>query len=224
VCFNLKVCALAMAKINTCPAGHLLQPWNAQAGGCDGCHKLVKNGEQVMDCRQCNWYLCEDCHPPDGTQPTTFWGTISSLLDVSCQVPTVQVTGSEIIIETGSLRGAPKKAAARAPSGIAGVVEAPIVVASAAAADVHSASSSRTEGTGSVSVQGAEPSLKKVEVRQAEEKERQKQPEVPVVDLLDLEAEEVVVPSTVADLMSLQIDAKVHPEAPPAVNAARLGA
>jgi hypothetical protein len=44
-----------------CPAGHQMQPWIAKAGTCDGCARKVQNGEQVMDCRQCDWYLCDEC-------------------------------------------------------------------------------------------------------------------------------------------------------------------
>jgi len=48
---------------NYCPSGHALQPMAAEAGSCDGCKKPVHAGQQVMDCRQCNWYLCQACRP-----------------------------------------------------------------------------------------------------------------------------------------------------------------
>lgn len=51
-------------RVWQCPAGHRLQPWVATAGRCDGCNQKVHDGESVMDCRSCNWYLCGDCHPP----------------------------------------------------------------------------------------------------------------------------------------------------------------
>jgi len=44
-----------------CRAGHALQPWKAKAGSCDGCGKRIKDGQMVMDCRPCNWYLCGTC-------------------------------------------------------------------------------------------------------------------------------------------------------------------
>ena len=44
-----------------CPAGHELQLWAAGVGDCDGCSKRVQTGELVMDCRRCNWYLCNAC-------------------------------------------------------------------------------------------------------------------------------------------------------------------
>jgi len=46
-----------------CPSGHALKPWLAEAGRCDGCRKPVQAGTEVMDCRQCNWYLCGSCRP-----------------------------------------------------------------------------------------------------------------------------------------------------------------
>jgi len=50
---------------NYCPGGHSLILRAAGSGRCDGCHKAVAAGEQVMECRQCNWYLCATCRPVD---------------------------------------------------------------------------------------------------------------------------------------------------------------
>mmetsp|Transcript_46520 Transcript_46520/g.99595 ORF Transcript_46520/g.99595 Transcript_46520/m.99595 type:complete len:231 (-) Transcript_46520:118-810(-) len=55
----------AKVKRWQCPQGHLLQPWEAKSGRCDGCKRKVQRGESVMDCRCCNWYLCQDCHPQE---------------------------------------------------------------------------------------------------------------------------------------------------------------
>lgn len=45
-----------------CPKGHELQKWASQAGGqCDGCGANLKAGALVLDCRQCDWYICEGC-------------------------------------------------------------------------------------------------------------------------------------------------------------------
>lgn len=44
-----------------CPQGHGLRPWQARAGTCDGCAREVKDGEQVMDCRLCDFYYCGNC-------------------------------------------------------------------------------------------------------------------------------------------------------------------
>merc|ERR550514_425677 len=46
-----------------CPEGHSLQPAAAAPGKCDKCERKVHKGEMVMDCRQCNWYLCKACQP-----------------------------------------------------------------------------------------------------------------------------------------------------------------
>jgi len=47
-----------------CPQGHELAPWLALKGSCDGCGRIICTGEQVMDCRACNYYLCIACCPP----------------------------------------------------------------------------------------------------------------------------------------------------------------
>jgi len=44
-----------------CPQSHILRPWQARAGTCDGCGRAVRDGEQVMDCRSCDFYYCSDC-------------------------------------------------------------------------------------------------------------------------------------------------------------------
>jgi len=46
----------------TCPLGHVLQPWTTKGGACDGCGRETWRGEQVLDCRECDWYLCQSCH------------------------------------------------------------------------------------------------------------------------------------------------------------------
>merc|ERR1711963_1350202 len=66
--------------------GHFLQPWRSQgAGSCDKCHCEVPDGEWVMDCRQCNWYLCELCHPQERERDRSFWNAIASALDTAAQ-------------------------------------------------------------------------------------------------------------------------------------------
>ncbi|CAK0893058.1 unnamed protein product, partial [Prorocentrum cordatum] len=71
------------ATILRCPAGHCLHSWVARAGTCDGCQRFVEDGEEVMDCRQCNWYLCRTCEatykPPD----TSMWGSFVSFLNAA---------------------------------------------------------------------------------------------------------------------------------------------
>mmetsp|Transcript_89560 Transcript_89560/g.253846 ORF Transcript_89560/g.253846 Transcript_89560/m.253846 type:complete len:551 (-) Transcript_89560:77-1729(-) len=56
-------------KVTQCPQGHQLQPWAAHAGTCDGCFRRIRTGEKVMDCRECDWYLCESCHSVDKEDP-----------------------------------------------------------------------------------------------------------------------------------------------------------
>lgn len=59
-----------MAEVKQCPAGHTLIPWTSpRAGKCDGCQKTVSKGEQVLDCRACNWYLCGTCSPQETYDP-----------------------------------------------------------------------------------------------------------------------------------------------------------
>jgi len=83
-----------------CPEGHTLQEWTARAGMCDGCRSRVLDGAKVLDCRRCNWYLCETCkdtyQPPD----TSFWGTLSSMADIVAQDFT------ELVQDVKSLVGA----------------------------------------------------------------------------------------------------------------------
>jgi len=61
-----------------CPDGHELLPWTAPAGVCDSCGKIFPDGEQVMDCRMCEWMLCEICCPRTGSR-SSLWGTLSQL-------------------------------------------------------------------------------------------------------------------------------------------------
>lgn len=62
-----------------CPAGHGLQAWIARAGTCNGCGEDVQSGTVVMDCRQCNWYLCPMCHQRDLIESPTTWDVLVSL-------------------------------------------------------------------------------------------------------------------------------------------------
>lgn len=70
--------------IKRCPQGHELQPWAAKPGWCDGCGAKIKSGEAVMDCRECNYYLCKYCcPPPEATEDTpSFWGAMASLTEM----------------------------------------------------------------------------------------------------------------------------------------------
>lgn len=57
--------AQADVKVSQCPQGHPLELWLARAGECDGCFRQVAKGERVLDCRECNWYLCRGCFSQD---------------------------------------------------------------------------------------------------------------------------------------------------------------
>lgn len=72
-------------KTWTCSKGHLLQPCKATPGLCDGCSAKICKGDSVMDCRQCNFYLCEACHPQENKQEDWFWGPLSYFADVAAQ-------------------------------------------------------------------------------------------------------------------------------------------
>jgi hypothetical protein len=63
-------------KITHCPAGHLLKVWSAEAGSCDKCGKFVRDGDLVMDCRCCNYYVCSDCH----NGRSSFWVALASFI------------------------------------------------------------------------------------------------------------------------------------------------
>mmetsp|Transcript_10058 Transcript_10058/g.22217 ORF Transcript_10058/g.22217 Transcript_10058/m.22217 type:complete len:586 (-) Transcript_10058:25-1782(-) len=68
-------------KITECPRGHPLKQWSARQGWCDQCGKKVHQGEEVMDCRICNWYLCTKCRPLDPQDQSGFWGSLSGMVD-----------------------------------------------------------------------------------------------------------------------------------------------
>jgi hypothetical protein len=60
------------SQIRTCPNSHNLLLYTALGGNCDVCNRIVFVGEQVMDCRECNWYMCARCARNNGfTMPIT---------------------------------------------------------------------------------------------------------------------------------------------------------
>lgn len=60
----------------------MLQPSKAKSGKCGGCKTSVKKGSCVMDCRDCNWHLCQDCHPQESqdSEEDWFWGGLSYIV------------------------------------------------------------------------------------------------------------------------------------------------
>jgi len=75
----------ATKKAWKCPKGHMLQPWTAAPGTCDGCKAQIYKGDSVMDCRQCNYYLCEACHPQEKEASDWFWGSLTYFADATVQ-------------------------------------------------------------------------------------------------------------------------------------------
>jgi len=63
---------IGRVKAVNCPKGHTLQLiTEVKRGKCDQCNKDIARGEQVMDCHECNWYLCGTCHPQDKVRVTS---------------------------------------------------------------------------------------------------------------------------------------------------------
>lgn len=54
-------------KVPKCPEGHTLRRTNIGyvPGTCNGCGRRMLHKELVMDCRDCNYYLCQDCCPQE---------------------------------------------------------------------------------------------------------------------------------------------------------------
>ena len=102
-----------MAKITDCPKGHLLQQCTALAGSCDGCGRYIAAGETVMDCRPCNYYLCDTCRPQQEHPGTSVWSMVSSLLfmdlNVTCGAPhgTKVVDEEVLVVQTAEPAGIP---------------------------------------------------------------------------------------------------------------------
>jgi len=45
-----------------CPAGHVLVDCTLPSRGlCDGCGRVLEQGHHAMDCRSCDWILCDAC-------------------------------------------------------------------------------------------------------------------------------------------------------------------
>mmetsp|Transcript_8528 Transcript_8528/g.16122 ORF Transcript_8528/g.16122 Transcript_8528/m.16122 type:complete len:193 (+) Transcript_8528:63-641(+) len=100
-----------MAKLMDCPKGHILRQCNALEGSCDGCGRYIAAGETVMDCRSCNYYLCDTCHPQQEHPGTSVWGMVSSLftdLRVTCDAPRGRrAADDEVLVEAVEPAGIP---------------------------------------------------------------------------------------------------------------------
>lgn len=84
-------------KCWTCPSGHLLQPWTAKTGICDGCSRDVHAGDTVMDCRACNFYLCASCHPQEQNPTMDYFKWLSA--GVSATISVVQEEAADLAQE-----------------------------------------------------------------------------------------------------------------------------
>jgi len=84
-------------KCWTCPSGHLLQPWTAKTGICDGCSSDVHAGDSVMDCRACNFYLCASCHPQEQHAGLDYFTWLSA--GISAAVGVVQEEAADLAQE-----------------------------------------------------------------------------------------------------------------------------
>eukprot|EP00429_Kryptoperidinium_foliaceum_P074748 CAMPEP_0176224160 /NCGR_PEP_ID=MMETSP0121_2-20121125/21112_1 /TAXON_ID=160619 /ORGANISM="Kryptoperidinium foliaceum, Strain CCMP 1326" /LENGTH=335 /DNA_ID=CAMNT_0017563407 /DNA_START=58 /DNA_END=1062 /DNA_ORIENTATION=+ len=94
----------AKEKVAQCPGGHTLQPWTAQPGTCDGCQQRIHAGDRVMDCRHCNWYLCNNCQPVvEEEEQDWFWGTMNYLVEtVSKEVEEIREDFRDAADELGN--------------------------------------------------------------------------------------------------------------------------
>jgi hypothetical protein len=51
-----------------CPKGHTLAMHTTEdgLGTCDGCNRKLESGTTVMDCTECDYFLCDQCDPRGG--------------------------------------------------------------------------------------------------------------------------------------------------------------
>mmetsp|Transcript_149977 Transcript_149977/g.381231 ORF Transcript_149977/g.381231 Transcript_149977/m.381231 type:complete len:237 (-) Transcript_149977:306-1016(-) len=75
-----------------CPESHFLKPTRASSTRCDGCNLRLQQGEVVMACEQCNYFLCQTCHPQQQEKPDWFWGSMSYMIGVACEEVTDAAT------------------------------------------------------------------------------------------------------------------------------------
>jgi len=84
-----------------CPKGHVLTPWCAKPGWCDGCGSKINTGDPVMDCRQCNYYLCRTCAPEEA-ESSSLWGSIPSFADMGAH-PAVSSALDNVALSIGDV-------------------------------------------------------------------------------------------------------------------------
>jgi len=88
-----------------CPSSHMLFSALAKRGNCDGCGKMVLRGEYVMNCDECNWYLCDICLPQDRNFSSPLWGALSYVVDSATQEITELAAGIQDLVPGVSCAG-----------------------------------------------------------------------------------------------------------------------
>jgi len=88
-----------------CPSGHMLFSVLAKHGNCDGCGKMVLRGEYVMNCDECNWYLCDMCLPQERNFSSPLWGVLSYVVDSATQEITDLAAGIQDLVPRVSCAG-----------------------------------------------------------------------------------------------------------------------
>ncbi|CAK0815757.1 unnamed protein product [Prorocentrum cordatum] len=78
----------------TCPLGHSLGVWEAEAGSCDGCRRVIRDGDLVMDCRRCNYYLCNECY----NDRSSLWMSLASFIP-DCTADTRAPSATEVVCD-----------------------------------------------------------------------------------------------------------------------------
>jgi hypothetical protein len=174
----------------------------AKRGNCDGCGKMVLRGEYVMNCDECNWYLCDMCLPQERNFSSPFWGALSYVVDAATQEVTDLAAGIQDLVpgvscagpDAGSLQSEEIKVG-RAPV----VREAPTGWAQEGGG-VSQPPSARGASYEQTATKGAT-------LQKQKQKQQQKQQTalVTVVDLLEFPEE---APTTTADREGLQPAAK----------------
>jgi len=66
-----------------CPKNHVLKQCKASFGRCDGCNARAHEGDNMMGCSQCNYYLCDLCRPQQADRSDWLWGSVSYFMGVA---------------------------------------------------------------------------------------------------------------------------------------------
>ena len=59
---EVKLCEIQFEAEIYCPRGHKLQDHFEESQGiCDHCSNIIYTGQHLIDCKICNWYVCDCC-------------------------------------------------------------------------------------------------------------------------------------------------------------------